>query len=63
MHTPKDQDKVHYEYLRVAITLQVCHLRQCISLMAANRGIVQRMSFAWNWLIEDFNFLLQALAT
>lgn len=63
MHTPMDQDKVHYQYLRVSGTLQVCHLRQRVSLTAANRGTAQRMSFAWKWLTEDFNFLLQALAT
>lgn len=63
MHTPRDQHKVYNECLRISVIFRLCPLGQFIPLEGRNMGLTERMSSAWNWLIEGFNFLLQALAT
>lgn len=40
-----------------------CPLGQFIPPQGGNMGLTERMSSAWNWLIEKFNFLLRALAS
>lgn len=59
MHTPRDQQKVYKECLRISVNLLQGNLNP---LEGRNMGLTERMSSAGKWLIEGFNSLLRALA-
>lgn len=63
MHTPRDQHKVYSECLRISVNHQVLSSWAISTSRRQKYGAHTRMSSAWNWLIEGFNFMLQALAT
>lgn len=44
-------------------TVRFCPLGQFIPPEGGNVGLTERMSSAWNWLMEKFNFLVGALAS